>query len=37
MKPTDENLVIDLIKNQKFSNAQASGVLKERCSGVRDL
>ena len=35
MELVDENLVIDLIENQKLSYEQASSVLKERFPGVR--
>ena len=37
MELVDENLVIDLIENQKLSYEQASSVLKERFPGVRGL
>ena len=37
MESVDENLVIDLIENQKLSYEQASSVLKERYPGIRGL
>ena len=37
MESIDENLVIDLIENQKLSYKQASSVLKERYPGVWGL
>ena len=37
MELVDENLVIDLIENQKLSNEPARNVLKERFPGVRSL
>ena len=37
VESVDENLVIDLIENQKLSNEQASSDLKERFHGVWDL
>ena len=37
MEWVDENLVTDLIENQKLSYEQASSVLKERFPGVRGL
>ena len=33
----DENLVIDLIENQRLSHEQASSILKERYPDVRDF
>ena len=35
MESVNENLVIDLIENQKLSYEQASSVLKERYPGIR--
>ena len=37
MELVDENLVIDLIENQKLSQEEASSVSKERFPGVRGL
>ena len=37
MELVDENLVIDLIENQKLSYKQASSVLKERFPGVQSV
>ena len=37
MESVDENLVIDLIENQKLSYEQANSALKERFPGVRGL
>ena len=37
MELVDENLVTDLIENQKLSYKQASSVLKERFPGVQEL
>ena len=37
MESVDENLVIDLIENQKLSYEQASSVLKKRFPGEQSL
>ena len=37
MELVNENLVIDLIENQKLSYEQASSVLKERFPGIGGL
>ena len=37
MELVNENLVIDLIENQKLSYEQASSVLKDKFPGVRGL